>query len=311
MCSSAIAEELTSADGSTTKLLVRLHDGLRVEAVIMRHDSGAGRYGDAPRPSVRRATLCVSSQAGCGMGCAFCATGRLSLQRSLSACEIAEQALHAVASLRSPLRNVCFMGQGEPLDAYASVIEAIRLLRAPHSKGGWALAGGRITLSTVGVVPRMRTLAADAPGVLLALSLHAPTQELRQTLVPSAATWRLDALLRAASDFEAASGTAPLVEYVLLAGVNDGAEQAHDLGRLLASRGWTVNLIPYNEVAGTGFATPSAEATTRFQSILRGEYGINTTVRRAMGRDVGGACGQLASKCVADIEEAGRAMACG
>ncbi len=296
----------TSADGSTTKLLIRLHDGLKVEAVLLRHDSGAGRYGDGPRPGSKRTTLCVSSQVGCAMGCTFCATGTMGMQRNLSSGEIAEQAAHALAASRSPLRNVVFMGMGEPLNNYAAVCASVRLLTAPRSRGGFALAPSRVTLSTVGVVPRLRTLAADLPGVRLALSLHAPSQELRSRLVPSANSWSLDALLDAAAAYEAASRHAPMVEYVLLSGVNDAASHAAQLGALLRGRNWTVNLIPYNATPGAPYAAPRAADVEAFQRALRTHHGINTTVRRSMGRDVNGACGQLvvsAAAAARDIED--------
>jgi adenine C2-methylase RlmN of 23S rRNA A2503 and tRNA A37 len=286
------------AAGSTTKLLVRLHDGLAVEAVVLRHDSGAGRYGDGPRAGRRRATLCLSSQVGCAMGCTFCATGRMGMQRNLSAGEIAEQVAHALASLRSPLQNVVFMGMGEPLNNYAALIAAIRLLTAPQRRGGFGLAPSRVTVSTVGVIPRMRTLAADAPGVRLALSLHAPSQAEREVIVPSASTFPLARLLDAATAHERAPGGAkPLIEYVLLRGVNDSGAHAAALGALLAGRGWSVNLIPYNRVFGAAYDAPSVQDVVAFQTTLRTEHGINTTVRRTMGQ----ASRLLHLRCVACV----------
>jgi|APGre2960657444_1045066.scaffolds.fasta_scaffold02454_1 adenine C2-methylase RlmN of 23S rRNA A2503 and tRNA A37 len=300
---SRVEEARTSADGSATKLLIRLHDGLAVEAVILRHDSGAGRYGDGPRPSAKRTTLCLSSQVGCAMGCTFCATGTMGLVRNMSAGEIVEQAAHAFAVGRGPLRNAVFMGMGEPLNNYAAVVAAVRTLTASRSRGGFGLAASRVTISTVGVVPRIRTLAADLPGVRLALSLHAPDQAVRQSLVPSASSWPLEKLMEAACAYEAASHHAPLVEYVLLAGVNDSLAHAQQLGMLLCGRAWTVNLIPYNQTPGAPFKAPRAEQVDAFQRALRGEHGINTTVRRALGRDLEGACGQLvvASRDIEDL----------
>ena len=265
--------------------------------MLLRHDSGAGRYAGAPRPSRRRATLCVSSQAGCAMACTFCATGRMGLQRNLSAGEIAEQAAHALARSRLPLsmlRNVVFMGMGEPLNNYAAVIAAIGVLTAAPRRGGFGVARSRVTVSTVGIVPRMRTLASDAPGVRLALSLHAPSQAAREALVPSASTFPLPALLEAAAAHAAAPGGAPpLLEYVLLRGVNDSLAHAAALGALLAGRqGWAVNLIPFNRVAGAPYDAPAAADVIAFQAALRSEHGINATVRRAMGqvRAVSGLC---------------------
>lgn len=209
--------------------------------------------------------------------------------RNLSAGEIAEQAAHALARSRLPLsmlRNVVFMGMGEPLNNYAAVIAAIRVLTAAPRRGGFGLARSHVTVSTVGVIPRMRTLAADAPGVRLALSLHAPSQSEREALVPSATTFQLPALLEAAAAHAAApGGSAPLVEYVLLRGVNDSLQHAAALGALLADRpGWAVNLIPFNRVAGTPYDAPAAADVVAFQAALRTNHGINATVRRAMGQ---------------------------
>jgi adenine C2-methylase RlmN of 23S rRNA A2503 and tRNA A37 len=311
-CSAVIATSrletaLTSRDGSTTKLLVRLHDGLAVEAVLLRHDSGAGRYGDGPRQGIKRSTLCVSSQVGCAMGCTFCATGTMGMVRNLSSCEIAEQALHALCHDRTHLRNVVFMGMGEPMNNYAAVCTAVRLLTATPSKGGFGVAPSRVTISTVGVVPRMQTLAHDLPGVRLALSLHAPTQDVRHSVVPSASTWPLEKLLSAACIYEEASGHAPLIEYVLLAGINDSLEHASQLAALLDGHKWTVNLIPYNDIGvAAHLAAPAAHVIDAFQRALRTEHGVNVTVRRSMGRDIAGACGQLVvatTKTSADIED--------
>jgi adenine C2-methylase RlmN of 23S rRNA A2503 and tRNA A37 len=305
-CTSRLETALTSRDGSTTKLLIRLHDGLAVESVVLRHDSGAGRYGDGPRPGGKRATLCISSQVGCAMGCTFCATGTMGMVRNLSCGEIAEQALHALVHERSHLRNAVFMGMGEPLNNYAAVCAAIRTLTRPLSKGGFGLGSSRVTVSTVGVVPRMLTLATDLPGVRLALSLHAPEQETRRGIVPSASTWPLAQLMAAVDAYEHTSGHAPLIEYVLLAGVNDSPDHARLLGELLERRRSTVNLIPFNSTGSADvYAAPSADVIDAFQRTLRTQFGINVTVRRSMGRDVQGACGQLATSTQAtrDIED--------
>jgi adenine C2-methylase RlmN of 23S rRNA A2503 and tRNA A37 len=311
-CVCRISQARTSADGGTTKLLLSLHDGLAVETVVLRHDSGAGMYAGAPRPGRKRITLCVSSQVGCDMGCTFCATGRQGLSRSLSAAEIVEQVVQALANTRSPISRVVFMGQGEPLNNYQHLCAAVRWLTCARAAGGLGLPPASVTISTVGVVPRMRSLAADLPGVRLALSLHAPTQAAREAIVPSAKTWRLLELLEAAADFAAASPSAPMIEFTLLAGVNDTPAVADELGRLLERRAWTVNLIPYNppSTSGDAHAAPPLGATEAFQRKLRTEYGINTTVRRTMGQDIGGACGQLAvtSTCTArDIEDLAQA----
>jgi adenine C2-methylase RlmN of 23S rRNA A2503 and tRNA A37 len=186
------------------------------------------------------------------------------------------------------------MGMGEPLNNYGAVVHAIALLVAPSRRGGFGLAPGHITVSTVGIIPRLRTLAADAPGVRLALSLHAPSQAEREALVPSASTFPLTRLLDAATAHAAApGGSAPLIEYVLLRGVNDSARHADALGALLSGRGWSVNLIPFNRVPGAPYDPPAPSDVVAFQAALRTAHGINTTVRRTMGADIAGACGQL------------------
>jgi adenine C2-methylase RlmN of 23S rRNA A2503 and tRNA A37 len=231
-----------SPGGGATKLLLRLQDGLEVESVIMEYDTTAD---GGARGGLRR-TLCVSSQAGCAMGCTFCATGTMGELGSLFACEILEQADWAAAAVadaaraataltpatppppsRRPsafaIRNVVFMGMGEPLNNYDAVVAAVRGLTDSRRFG---LRRSAVTVSTVGVVPRLRTLAADMPGVSLALSLHAPDQETRLRIVPSAKAYPLPRLMDAVARYQASSGRRVFVEYVLLAGVNDAVAQA-------------------------------------------------------------------------------------
>ncbi|GAQ91144.1 radical SAM superfamily protein [Klebsormidium nitens] len=301
---SSVQEVKTSADGSTSKLLIRLQDGLQVEAVIMRYDASAGRYAGGPRPGGPRATLCVSSQVGCKMGCTFCATGTMGLLGDLAAGEIVEQLFHA--SQICPIRNVVFMGMGEPLNNYSAVVAAVRTLTAPRAFG---LSPSHVTVSTVGVIPRMLTLPADLPGVRLALSLHAPTQALRATLVPAARAYPLDRLMAALDAYQAASGGGVLVEYVMLDGVNDREEDAAALGALLRGRDVFVNLIPYNPAAAADTYRPSSALSLGyFQHVLRDGHGLHATVRQEMGQDIAGACGQLAAQAAGpqrtpDIED--------
>jgi len=265
-----------------------------VETVVMRHEG--------------RTTVCVSSQVGCQMGCAFCATGTMPIVGDLDAAEIVEQLLHAhameVAAGRPPVRNAVFMGMGEPLNNYAAVIAALRTMTDNACLGKFHLPASRVTVSTVGVVPRMLQLAVDAPSVNLALSLHAPTQELREKIVPSAKQTPLEDLLHALDEHTAAcrrhtpTSVAAMVEYVLLAGVNDSDECALELGKLTAprSRDVMVNLIPYNSGATAvegGFRPPDHATVERFQQIVASQ-GVFVRVRREMGRDIAGACGQLA-----------------
>ncbi|GFH26948.1 predicted protein, partial [Haematococcus lacustris] len=211
-----------SSDGSTIKLLVELQGGQQVESVIMAYDTTVAPPA-IPAPAAgglqrghQRATLCVSSQVGCAMGCTFCATGSMGLKANLSCGEILEQLIHA--SSLAKVRNIVFMGMGEPLANYSAVRDAVLALTDPEL---WGLARRHVTISTVGVLPRIRQLHQDMPGVSLALSLHAPSQELRCSLVPSAATWQLGPLMEAVRGYEEASGMRVFIEYVLLAGVND------------------------------------------------------------------------------------------
>ncbi|CAE7620290.1 rlmN [Symbiodinium microadriaticum] len=283
-----LATAVTSADGSTTKMVFELHDGHKVESVVMRHDD--------------RTTICVSSQVGCQMGCTFCATGTMPVVGDLDAGEIVEQLLAAQrfesSNNRPAVRNAVFMGMGEPLNNYDSVLSAVKTMTDLGQLGSFALPQSRVTISTVGVVPRMRQLARDLPGLSLALSLHAPTQELRQKIVPSAKNVPMEELL-AAMDLHLETKTArAMIEYVLLADVNDTDDCAKELGQLLAPRARKVmvNLIPYNPGASSmpdGFRAPQHQRVERFQQILA-NCSIMTRVRREMGQDISGACGQLA-----------------
>jgi len=305
---SQVQNQQTSADGSTTKLLIRLQSGQLVEAVIMRHDAGAGKYAGGPRQGGPRATLCVSSQVGCQMGCTFCATGTMGLKGNLSSGEIVEQLVHA--SQVTLIRNIVFMGMGEPLNNYKAVVEGARIMTGRC----FGLSPTHITISTVGVVPRMLSIANDLPGVNLALSLHAPTQELRCQIVPTAKAYPLHKLMDALHSYQTASERSVLIEYVMLAGINDSEEVAHQLGLLLKDCKVVVNLIPYNPATTSDFKATSQEDLTTFQKILRGQYGIRTTIRQEMGQDIAGACGQLVvsqsvkqTPKVTDIEELCRA----
>lgn len=286
---SKVTSEVTSADQTTTKILLELQDGLSVEAVIMRHNSSAGKYAGGQRLGGPRATLCISSQAGCQMGCTFCATGTMGLKGDLLAGEIVEQLVYALRI--TPIRNIVFMGMGEPLNNYNAVCEAVAIM----TQRPFGLSANHITVSTVGVVPRMLSLAQDLPGVNLALSLHAPTQELRATIVPAARAFPLERLMSALDSYLTASGRSVLVEYVMLAGVNDSMETAHQLGALLENRRVSLNLIPYNPTeVKAKFESSDPEIIRQFQKVVRERYNVRTTVRQEMGSDIAGACGQLA-----------------
>ena len=271
-------------DGDTVKTLWRLFDGAKVESVLM-------RYPD-------RVTVCISSQAGCGMACPFCATGQAGLTRNLSTAEIVEQVMAAARSLGGAGRvsNVVLMGMGEPLANYNAVSRALRRLTDP-APDGLGLSARGITVSTVGLVPAIDRLAGEGLPVTLALSLHAPDDALRDELVPVNTRWRVTEALDAARRYFDVTGRRVSIEYALIREVNDQASRADLLARLLVERGtgWVhVNPIPLNPTPGSRWTASSATAQRDFVDTLR-SYGIPTTVRDTRGREIDGACGQLAA----------------
>jgi len=285
-------------DGRTIKSVWRLHDGAIVESVLMRYPN--------------RVTICVSSQAGCGMNCPFCATGQAGLTRNMSAAEIVEQVVYAARSLcrgelagkgssdeaESPLRvsNVVFMGMGEALANYRAAIGAIRRLTDPAPDGLGMSARG-IVMSTVGLVPGIDKLAAEGIPVTLALSLHAPDDALRDELVPINTRWSVDEALDAAYRYFEVSGRRVSIEYALIKDINDQAWRAELLGQKLTSRGrgWVhVNPIPLNPTPGSRWTASRPGVEQQFVERLRAA-GIPTTVRDTRGQDIDGACGQLAA----------------
>ncbi|KAJ9159414.1 hypothetical protein P3X46_024922 [Hevea brasiliensis] len=286
--SSTLDSIVESNDGVTTKLLIKLQNGAFVEAVIMRYDTRLGKYGGKPRPGGLRSTLCISSQVGCKMGCKFCATGSMGFKNNLSSGEIVEQLVHA--SYLSQIRNVVFMGMGEPLNNYTALVEAIRVMLGPP----FQLSPKRITVSTVGVIHAINKLQKDLPGLNLAVSLHAPVQDIRCHIMPAARAFPLEKLMDALQLYQKNSQQKIFIEYIMLDGVNDEEQHAHQLGKLLETFQVVVNLIPFNPIGSLSqFRTSSEEKVSRFQIILRGDYNIRTTVRKQMGQDISGACGQL------------------
>jgi 23S rRNA (adenine2503-C2)-methyltransferase len=277
-----------SCDGDTTrKTLWRLHDGSLVESVLM-------GYPD-------RVTVCVSSQAGCGMGCPFCATGQAGLTRSLSTAEIVDQVVwFAGVAARGELpgcpdrlSRVVFMGMGEPLANYARVVEAVRrLTEAPPA--GLGLSQRHVTVSTVGLVPAMRRLMGEGLAVTLALSLHAPDDDLRDELVPINQRWKVSEVLDCAWQYAESTGRRVSVEYAMIRDVNDQPWRADLLGRLLSGRLAHVNLIPLNPTPGSRWDASTKRAEREFVLRLRAA-GVPVTVRDTRGRDIDGACGQLAA----------------
>lgn len=285
---STVKATVQSADQSTTKLLIQLENGSFIEAVIMSYDTRLGTYAGRPRPGGPRATLCVSSQVGCKMGCTFCATGSMGFKSNLSAGEIVEQLVHA--SRISQIRNVVFMGMGEPLNNYKSVVEAVRSMTG-HC---FQLAPRHITISTVGVIHCINNLKNDLPNVNLAVSLHAPLQEVRCQIMPAARAFPLGKLMDALRAYQEHSKRKIFIEYIMLDGINDQEQQAHLLGKLLEEYDVVVNLIPFNPIGSISkYRTSKKENVELFQKILRGVYNIRTTVRQEMGQDISGACGQL------------------
>jgi 23S rRNA (adenine2503-C2)-methyltransferase len=274
--------------GTTRKTLWKLHDGTLVESVLM-------RYTD-------RLTVCISSQAGCGMACPFCATGQGGLTRNLSTAEIVEQvAAAARVAARGELRggpvrlsNVVFMGMGEPLANYNRVVAALHRLIDPSPKG-LGLSQRSITVSTVGLVPGIDKLSKEGLNVTLAVSLHAPDDELRDTLVPVNTRWKVREVLEAADNYAAVTGRRYSIEYAMIRNVNDQRWRADMLGELLSGRLAHVNLIPLNPTPGSKWdASPKAAEEAFVAGIAR--HGVSVTVRDTRGREIDGACGQLAAK---------------
>jgi 23S rRNA (adenine2503-C2)-methyltransferase len=273
--------------GATRKTLWRLHDGSLVESVLM-------GYPD-------RVTVCVSSQAGCGMGCPFCATGQAGLTRNLSTAEIVDQvvwfagdtARGALPGCPARLSRVVFMGMGEPLANYTRVVDAVRRLTDPVP-AGLGLSQRHITVSTVGLVPAMRRLTHEGLSVTLALSLHAPDDDLRDGLVPVNQRWKVAEVLDAAWEYAARTGRRVSIEYAMIRDVNDQPWRADLLGRLLSGRLAHVNLIPLNPTPGSRWDASPKPVEQAFVRRLR-EAGVSTTVRDTRGREIDGACGQLAA----------------
>jgi 23S rRNA (adenine2503-C2)-methyltransferase len=270
---------LRSADGLTHKLLLRLHDGQEIEAVEMN---------TTPPGEPGRKTICVSTQAGCAMGCVFCVTGQSGFARNLEAGEIVEQVLR-MSDPRRPVTNVVFMGMGEPLANYDETLRSIRLLTHPEGLG---LGARRITVSTSGLVPAMRRLADEGLALGLAVSLHAPNDELRSSLMPVNRRWPIAEVLAATDYYVERTGRRVSFEYTLMAGVNDSDALADDLGRLLRGRLCHVNLIPMNPNEDETLQASTAQRALAFEGRLR-QAGIAATIRVNRGRDILAACGQL------------------
>ena len=297
-----VRSELRSKDDRTRKVLLELGDGKLIESVLMLYPP----IGE----NNARATVCVSTQAGCAFGCTFCATGQMGFDRHLSAGEIVAQVLLFARELRTApwtatglpgstpidhITNIVLMGMGEPLHNYDNVLRALRILNSPD---GFNLGARHMTVSTVGLVPAIRKLSQEPLQVNLAISLHAPTDELRSQTMPVNRKYPLKEVLAACQDYIATTGRQVTFEYVLLAGVNDTPEHAHQLGELLAplKQFAHVNCIPVNATSAD-YRPPGGAAIRAFRNILF-EHGVSNTVRAERGDDIAAACGQLRTRFV-------------
>ena len=285
-------ERLTPSQDGSQKLVFALHGGSRISSVLMPDDD--------------RMTLCVSTQAGCGFACAFCLTGVMGLERNLTAAEIVGQVLAANRLLDGEGRratHIVFMGMGEPLANYAALVKSLRILT--DAKLGVAYSPRRLTVSTVGLVPGIEKLGREDLKVNLAISLHATTDDVRSRLMPVNRSFDLAALMAAVGRYPLASRQRVFFEYVMLEDVNDTADDARRLARLLRGLKAKVNLIPFNDWEGAKFRRPPLARILSFQSVLL-DAGITTTVRWSKGEDIGAACGQLReSPALASVSESG------
>ena len=289
-----VADEVTVADGGLTeKTLHRLSDGALIESVLMHYPARGFRASGRPEHRERH-TLCISSQAGCAVGCPFCATGELGFGRDLETAEILDQVRHAVRRMavdQRHLTNVVFMGMGEPLLNLDRVLEAVAKLADARRLG---LGARHVVVSTSGVVPGIRRLTQLGPQFTLAISLHAARDALRDVLVPLNRRWPVAEVVAAARDHARVTGRRVSYEYVMISGVNDTDVDADALSRLLRGDLAHVNLIPMNPVAHTPWQASSPERIAEFAARVR-HYGVGVTVRANRGQDAGAACGQLAA----------------
>ncbi len=273
-----IEKKLVSSYDNTVKYLFSFKDNECVEAVVMDY-----RHGHS---------MCISTQVGCKMGCTFCATGRGGFVRNLTASEILSQIHAAQRDLKLRISSVVLMGMGEPLDNYDNVV---RFLHLATDEKGLCLGARHITLSTCGIVPKIYDLAELSIPITLSLSLHAPTDELRSRTMPVNNKYPIEAVLKACRYYSDTTGRRITYEYALISGVNDNERDALRLANLIRGTLCHVNLIPVNEVEGTGYAQSSEKRVKNFQKLLA-DNGVNATVRRTLGSDINASCGQLRGK---------------
>lgn len=270
--------ELALEGKDVWKFLFRLVDGEKIEAVLMRHDYGL--------------SICVSSQVGCNMGCKFCESGRLKKVRNLETYEIVEQILLIEEYIGKRIDSVVMMGIGEPFDNYDNVMDFIKIINDPK---GLAIGARHITVSTCGLVPKIREFSELPLQVNLALSLHAPDNETRNKIMPINKAYDVDTVIHEIKAYIAKSNRRVTIEYVMLNMVNDKVEDAKKLAHLLKGMNVYVNLIPYNETNNIDFKKSSKERIDKFYNTLK-SLGINVTVRREFGGKIKAACGQLRSE---------------
>lgn len=266
--------KISQVDG-TRKYLFRLEDGNVIESVLMKYKHGN--------------SVCISSQVGCRMGCRFCASTLEGLERNLTASEMLDQIYRIQRHTGERVSNVVIMGSGEPLDNYDNVLRFIRLLT---DENGLNISQRNITVSTCGIVPKMRELADENLQITLALSLHAPNDEVRRSLMPIANRYTLGEIMEACHYYFEKTGRRMTFEYSLVSGVNDNLEEARALSALIKDQHGHVNLIPVNPIKERDYVQSNQKAIADFKNLLE-KNGINVTIRREMGRDIGGACGQL------------------
>ncbi|MBT9779283.1 23S rRNA (adenine(2503)-C(2))-methyltransferase RlmN [Clostridium sp. MCC353] len=266
--------KVSQIDG-TRKYLFRLHDGNVIESVLMKYKHGN--------------SVCISSQVGCRMGCRFCASTLDGLERNLTPAEMLDQIYRIQASTGERVSNVVVMGSGEPMDNYDNLVQFIRLI---SDENGLNISQRNITVSTCGIVPGIRKLAREHFQITLALSLHAPNDEVRKSLMPVAKSYKLSDVLAACHEYYLETGRRLTFEYSLVSGVNDNLEEARALADLIKDQHGHVNLIPVNPIKERDYVQSGQKAIQAFKNYLE-KNGINVTIRREMGRDINGACGQL------------------
>ncbi|MFQ9511788.1 MAG: 23S rRNA (adenine(2503)-C(2))-methyltransferase RlmN [Lachnospiraceae bacterium] len=280
-------EVLESAIDGTRKYLFSLKDGNVIESVWMKYKHGN--------------SVCISSQAGCRMGCRFCASTLDGLARSLTASEMLDQIYQIQKDTNERVSNVVIMGSGEPLDNYENLVSFIRLL---SNENGLNISQRNITVSTCGIVPKMYELAGENLQITLALSLHAPNDEVRKTLMPIANQYSIEEVLKACQNYFEKTGRRITFEYSLVSGVNDNLDEASQLASLVKHMNCHVNLIPVNPIKERDFVQSEWKNIENFKKLLE-KNGINVTIRREMGRDINGACGQLRKSYLEKSEQEG------